>query len=248
MWRVVIVLSVAFALISSGGLARAQDPYACIDELSDEAVSYRIRKIERAFESGREKSLGWRIGWIVGQAGLFAGQVALAVNSARNNRPADQFAFAYGAAGAGALVLGLSLTPMPGVWGLKRIRRQADETPEERRAKLQHATHLLERGARVEGIFGSEKPVVASVVYGVVGGTLKAVRYTGKSPGLTALLFIGPPALALASTLTAPRHLRTSWEEYRGIACTETYYDVHEPGVEIDLGVGPSGVSFSVHF
>ena len=123
------LLLVAAALLCHAGGASAQDPYACVDELSDEAVSYRIRTIEKSFADGRYKALGWRIGWIAGYAATAGVQGALAVEARQNDRPWDRFAFLYQAAGGAALALGLAVIPMPGVWGGKRIRKQAADTP-----------------------------------------------------------------------------------------------------------------------
>ncbi|MGB5811773.1 MAG: hypothetical protein WBG86_14645, partial [Polyangiales bacterium] len=72
--------------------AQAQDAYHCLDTLTDDAVSYRLRRIEGSFERGRHDAIGWRVGWIAGYAGLASVQAALAVEAARDGRPWDRFA------------------------------------------------------------------------------------------------------------------------------------------------------------
>jgi hypothetical protein len=241
-------LLVVCVVLSVCRQASAQEPYHCIDELSDDAVSYRIRSIEESFSRGRQKALGWRIGWIGGYAALAGVQTALALEAKHEDRPWDRFAFAYQAAGSGALALGLAVIPMRGVWGGKRIRRQAAGTPQERRDKLRYATRLFERGAAVQELLGRAELVGLGVVYGVVGGTIKAVKWTGKARGNTALMYIVPPILATGTVLSAPRSLVEDWEGYRAIACSERYYDRGPDGPDLDWSISPTGVRFSIDF
>ena len=152
-------------------------------------------------------------------------QGALAVDARKNDRPWDRFAFLYQAAGGAALALGLAVIPMPGVWGGKRIRRQAADTPEARRDKLRYATRLLQRGALIQELLARGELIGVAVVYGTVGGTVKAVKWTGKTRGNTALMYIVPPVLATGTVLSAPGSLPKEWESYRGIACSRRYYD-----------------------
>lgn len=242
------IVALACALLLAGGDAAAQDPYHCIDELSDEAVSYRIRSIEESFARGRYKALGWRIGWIGGYASLTAIQVAQALDARNNDRPWDRFAFAYQAAGSAALSLGLAVIPARDLWGGKRIRKQPAETAEQRRDKLRYATRLFERGAAMQELLSRGELIALGAVYGVVGGTVKAVKWTGKSPGNTAAMFIVPPVLATGTVLSAPRHLVEDWESYRAIACSGDYYDRGSDGPAIDWGFSPMGVRFSIDF
>ncbi|TFH31944.1 MAG: hypothetical protein E4H00_02475 [Myxococcales bacterium] len=242
------LLLVAAALLGLAGRASAQDPYACIDELSDEAVSYRIRTIEKSFADGRYKALGWRIGWIAGYAATAGVQGALAVEARQNDRPWDRFAFLYQAAGGAALALGLAVIPMPGVWGGKRIHKQAADTPEARRDKLRYATRLLERGALIQEMLGRGELIGLAVVYGTVGGTVKAVKWTGKSRGNTALMYVVPPVLATGTVLSAPGSLPKEWESYRGIACSGRYYDRGADQPKLDWSLSPTGIRFSIEF
>jgi len=245
---IAVLLLVAAALVCLAGRASAQDPYACIDELSDEEVSYRIRTIEKSFADGRYKALGWRIGWIAGYAATAGVQGALAVDARKNDRPWDRFAFLYQAAGGAALALGLAVIPMPGVWGGKRIRRQAADTPEARRDKLRYATRLLRRGALIQELLGRGELIGVAVVYGTVGGTVKAVKWTGKTRGNTALMYIVPPVLATGTVLSAPGSLPKEWESYRGIACSGRYYDRGSDQPKLDWSLSPTGIRFLVEF
>lgn len=242
------LMAVVLLLLGVVRDAQAQDPYHCIDELSDEAVSYRIRSIEESFARGRYKARGWRIGWIGGYASLTAIQVAQALDAKNNDRPWDRFAFAYQAAGSAALALGLAVIPARDLWGGKRIGKQPADTAEQRRDKLRYATRLFDRGAAMQELLSRGELIALGTVYGVVGGTVKAVKWPGRSPGNTATMFIIPPVLATGTVLSAPRHLVEDWESYRAMACSGEYYDRGPDGPEIDWGVSPMGVRFSIDF
>jgi hypothetical protein len=228
--------------------AQAQDAYHCLETLSDEAVSYRLRRIEESFSEGRHDAIGWRVGWIGGYTALGSVQLALAIDAARDDRAWDRFAFAYQAAAGFALAVGLAVIPARGAWGAKRLRKRAADTPDARRNKLRYATELLEKGAKVQGFLSRGELIGLGVVYGVVGGTVKAVRWKSKTPVNTALMYIVPPALATATVLTAPRNLVEEWESYRAMACSERYYNRDIEGPDLDFGFSPAGMRFSVTF
>lgn len=244
--RLPVVLAAWLWLVA--GAAHAQDAYHCIDSMSDDTVSDRIQRIEASFARGQDKALGWRVGWIGGFMAMAGVQTALAFDANRKDKPWDVFAFAYQAAGSAALAIGLAAVPMRDVWGGKRIRQKPDDTPEERRKKLRYATHLFERGASLQGLLSSESLIVAAGAFGVAGGTAKAVKWTGKTPGNTALLFILPPIIGTGAALTAPRNLRDDWANYRAIACSEKYYDRDSAPIDLDWSISPGGVRLSIVF
>lgn len=248
--RLLRYLAVACVLAAvSGNAAHAQDAYHCIEDLSDDEVRYRIDKIEKTFAKGKNKAMGWRIGWSVGTAALATAVTTTAIIAAREGRTPDKFASAYIAAGGYFASARLLLTPMPGAWGLKRIRRMPDETEAQRRAKLLYATQKLEQSAKIETFNGGPGTVLFSTVYAVVGGTVKAARWTGSSPEVTALMFILPPVISTAAVLTAPKNARPAWEEYRGMACSGKYYDTGpDDRLDLDLSVGPQGFSLRLAF
>lgn len=239
---------VAGLLLCVCNQAVAQDPYHCIEELSDDAVTYRIRSIEESFARGQHDALGWRVGWISGFMAMAGVQTAFAFDANRKDHPWDLFAYAYQAAGSAALAVTLAVMPMRDVWGGKRIRRQAANTPAERRAKLRYATDMFERGAWMQEFLSSEALIGAAVAFGAAGGTVKAVKWTGHTPGNTALMFILPPIIGTGLVLSAPENLEEDWEGYRGMACSERYYDRGSDGVDLDWSISPSGVRFSIDF
>ncbi|MEM7136069.1 MAG: hypothetical protein AAF500_05785 [Myxococcota bacterium] len=236
------------ALLCVSASAGAQDAYHCIDTLSDEEVSENIHIIEETFRRGKHKALGWRIGWIGGFLAGGGALAALAVEANNDNRPWDRFAFAYQAAGGAAFAIGFAAVPWRDAWGLKRIRRQPSDTLEQRRSKLRYATRQLERGAKQQAFLADAGGVALSVAFGVAGGTAKAVKWSGKTPGFTALMFVLPPALAIGNVLSAPTNLRDGWEGYRANACHGKYYDRGAEDLEFDLGLSPTGIRFSIQF
>lgn len=171
-----------------------------------------------------------------------------AVNAARDQNDPDKFGWAYLAGGAYFFGLMHAIVPAPDVWGAKRIRRMDDGTEEARRAKLQYATETLEQASEVQELMGGALGVGVSLIYGVVGGTIKATSWTGASRGLTAALYVAPPVLLGLQTATAPRGAVSAYEAYRGIACSSKYYDRSEEGADFDFSVAPGGANFKISF
>ena len=228
--------------------AKAQDAFSCIEELSDDEVRYRIRYIEDKMQDGKTHAARWRYSWM--GFWLAAGGVMTwaAVDAGRDGRSWDRFGWAYLAGGSFFFGVMLAAVPAPDVWGPKRIRRQDESTEEARRAKLQYATETLKKASTVQSFNGGAFGVGASLIYGVVGGTIKATQWTGLSRGLTAAMYVAPPLLMGLQTATAPRESVQAYEAYRGIACSSKYYDRGDEGPELDFSLSPAGGSFKVSF
>jgi hypothetical protein len=90
--------------------------------------------------------------------------------------------------------------------------------------------------------------VAGGLIFGVVGGTIKATQWTGQSRGLTAAIYVGPPLALALQTATAPKEGMQAYEAYRGIACSSKYYDTHEEGPEFDFSASPLGADFRIRF
>lgn len=246
-----VVLAVGFALafaVLAPRSALAQDAFGCIEELSDDEVKYRIRKIEDDLRDGKKHAAAWRYTWMSIFLGLGAGATYLAVDRARDDKQWDKFGWAYLASGfyfSGLIHAGL---PAADVWGAKRIGRKDASTEEARRAKLRYATETLQKANDTQELLAGPLGVVGATIFGVVGGSIKATQWTGQTKGLTAGLFVAPPVLAALAVATAPRESVTAWEGYRGIACSSKYYDTHEEGPELDFSMNPGGGSFTLRF
>ena len=248
--RIAAVLGcvLAFTVLASPNGASAQDAFSCIEELSDDEVRYRLRYIEDKLQDGKKHATRWRYTWMGLWLGAGGGMTYAAVKAGRDNNDADKFGWAYLAAGSYFVATTHMFIPAPGVWGAKRIRRQDQSSEENRRAALLYATQTLKKANGVQSLNAGALGVVGGLVYGVVGGTIKATQWTGQSRGLTAAIYVGPPIALALQTATAPTEGMKAYEAYRGIACSSKYYDTHEEGPEFDFSVNPTGGHFSIKF
>lgn len=244
----ILACTLAFALWAPPQAADAQDASSCIEELSDDEVRYRIRYIEDKLQDGKKHATRWRYTWMGLWLAGGAGMTYAAVKEAQKGNDANKFGWAYLAAGSYFVATTHMFIPAPGVWGAKRIRRQDDGSEEARRAKLRYATDTLKKASAVQSLNAGALGIVGGLVYGVVGGTIKATQWTGASRGLTAAIYVGPVVLLGLQTATAPNEGVKAYEAYRGIACSSKYYDTHEEGPEFDFSVNPAGSSFRIKF
>ena len=240
--------ALAFAVLSRPRAALAQDAFSCIEELSDDEVQYRIRKIEGDLRDGKEHAARWRYTWMSIFLALGGGATYLAVDAAKDNQQWDKFGYAYLAAGFYFSGLMHAALPAADVWGARRIASKDGSTEEARRAKLQYATETLKKANDVQELNAGPLGVVGATIFGVVGGTIKATQWTGMTKGLTAGMYVAPPLLAGLANATAPRGAVKAWEGYRGIACSSKYYDTHTEGPDLDFSMNPAGGSFTIKF
>ncbi len=238
--------------------AKAQDPYHCIEELSEDELQYRIRRIQANFEEGQEKAAAWRFGWMFGVAGSLT---LPAYNLATRESPAAQRFFEWSIiAGGVATVLQLAAVPMPAVWGAKRIRRKPQATLEDKRAKLRYATRTLQKAARVQSYFGGVNYGGAGVVYGVVMGSVYLGVYLDDIKTLPSKhdrtlarlravgLYLLPSSLSIGQAVSHPKHSYYYWEEYRQIACSQDYFIAPLRRPEIDFDFGAMSFRLRVRF
>ena len=247
--RVAAILACTLALtLWAPPKADAQDAFSCIEELSDDEVRYRVRYIEDKLEDGKKHATRWRYTWMGLWLAAGGGMTYAAVKAADDNDDADKFGWAYLAAGSYFVGLTHAFIPAPDVWGAKRIRRKDSSTEEARRAQLRYATETLKKASNVQALNSGALGIVGGLVYGVVGGTIKATQWTGQSRGLTAAIYVGPVIGLGLQTATAPTEGAKAYEAYRGIACSSKYYDTHEEGPEFDFSASPGGTSFTLKF
>ena len=224
-------------------------------------MRYRIRYIENKLQDGKKHATRWRYTWMGLWLAAGGGMTYAAVAASRDRNDcapddgacydrnsANRFAWAYMAAGAYFVGTTHMFIPAADVWGAKRIRRQDDGSEEARRAKLLYATNTLKKANGVQSLNAGALGTVGGLIYGVVGGTIKATQWTGQSRGLTAAIYIGPPLAMALQTATAPTEGMKAYEAYRGIACSSKYYDTHEEGPEFDFSASPLGADFRIRF
>ena len=248
--RVALLLTcaLAFNLLAPPKPADAQDAFSCIEELTDDEVRYRIRYIQDKMKDAKPQATRWRYVWMSLWLAGGGGMTYAAINAANDQNNPDKFGWAYLAGGAYFFGLMHAALPAPNVWGAKRIRRLDDGTEAARRAKLLYATETLKQAADVEELMGGALGVGASLIYGIVGGTIKATQWNGASRGLTAAIYVAPPLLMGLQTATAPRSSAAAYEAYRGIACSSKYYEREEEGADFDFSVTPAGGRFTLSF
>jgi hypothetical protein len=243
-----LAFSVLFSILAPPQAAQAQDAFSCIEELSDDEVRYRIRYIQEKMDDGKPQATRWRYIWMSLWLAGGGGMTYAAVNAARDDNDPDKFGWAYLAGGAYFFGLMHAVLPAPDVWGAKRIRKMDESTEEARRAKLLYATETLKNASGAQELMGGALGVGGALIYGVVGGTIKATSWTGSSRGLTAALYVAPPVLMGLQTATAPRGSVAAYEAYRGIACSSKYYERSEEGADFDFSVAPGGANLKITF
>jgi len=259
----ILTCALAFTLLAPPRAANAQDAFSCIEELSDDEVRYRIRYIQDKMQDGKKHATRWRYVWMSLWLAGGGGMTYAAVNAAqdrsgceagpmgdvcRSNSDADKFGWAYLAGGAYFFGLMHAIVPAPDVWGAKRIKRHDESTEEARRAKLLYATQTLQKASNVQAFGSGALGIASSLIYGVVGGTVKATQWTGQSRGLTAGIYVAPVLLVGLQTATAPTEATKSYEAYRGIACSSKYYERTEEGPDFDFSMSPAGGRFKISF
>ncbi|MEZ4287176.1 MAG: hypothetical protein R3A47_03325 [Polyangiales bacterium] len=264
-WVIERVALAMVAVLSVGALGlirpvsvRAQDAYQCIDDLTEDEIDYRNRFIEHSFARKKAHATAWRFGWMGGMAALGGLGLVMALDA---DDKWDRYTYGALAAGAGFAVLNFALVPMPDVWGSKRLKKKAEDTLEEKRAKLLYGTKLLDKSAAVQEFMGGPLTLGAGVGYGLVMGTVYVAKWRDDYGAQAerkdrvidrlqaGMLFLVPPAMVGAQALTMPRNSIEDWEKYRGIACSSHYYESgKDDSLDLELSVGPGNIRFKMTF
>jgi hypothetical protein len=247
-----VLASVLFAPVTP---ARAQDPYACLDDLSDDEVGYRLRFIERHIEEHSQYSNFWWWGWltVIGGAGVgYWGAFALTreQDDPREYRMTRERLF-INALGATLLTTQLSVFAMTSAHAKRKLRRMPSDTPEARRARLGQATVLLERAAKRQALGTSPTAHVGGPLWGIGTGSYLASR---DHDGIwIASAFVMPLVISEVRILSQPRAAIDAWQKYRAMACYgRAGYAIPKASprsrADWDLGMGPGGLAFSLTF
>ncbi len=237
----VVALAISLSLACPVGLVRAQDPAHCIDDLSDDAVQYRLKRIEDNFREGKQKAKLWRYLWMVGLLGLGGIEAWLAVDAHDQGKRWDRFGYAYLSAASTLVGLTHAIVPAPDVYGHKRITRMPASTEADRKLKLKYATKTLDKSVSAQGFMGGGVAVAVGLVVGVVGGSVYAAKWSEGNKWMTSVLFLGPTVVMGVRALTAPMHSVKFSEDYRSFACSGHYYDSGPEGAEFNLSALGAG-------
>jgi hypothetical protein len=213
--RVIVVCATAFAALPTRHAA-AQDPYACIDQLSDEEVSHRLQFLVRRFEAGKRHARMHWYGWTTFSLGAVALTWTL-YGLSRDDGHNESDPALVSAIGSVLLVAQQFAFPLVPAFAPQRLARIPESTPEERREKLRLATRYLERSAARLDMLRGISAHAGSMAFAIGTGTFLAVRHD--EPLATTQAFLAPPVIAEAKILSLPWHAHYDWENYRAFAC-----------------------------
>lgn len=248
-------LVVAAILSAHVSPARAQDAYACLDDLSDDEVRYRLQFIERHLEEHGQYSRLWWWGWLTVISGAALGYWSAFAFARKGDDPEDyrmrRERLFINAAGASLLTTQLSVFAMTSAHAERKLRRLPTSTPGERRTKLQQATVLLERAAARQELGLSPTAHMGGPAWGIGSGTYLAVR--DHPTFFVASAFVMPLVISEARVLSQPRAAIAAWREYRAMACygRSGYAIPPTPArkrADWNVGVGPGGLNFGLSF
>ena len=250
----IAAIVIASLLVVPTTPALAQDPYACLGELSDDEVSYRLRFIQNHIDEHSQYSKLWWWGWltVIGGAGIgyWSAFALTRKNDPDEHRAARERLF-INAAGATFLTTQLSVLAMTSAHSQRKLRRLPSDTPEARRAKLLQATTLLERSAKRQAVGVSPTAHVGGPVWAIGTGTYLAVR--DHPAFFVASAYLMPLVISEARILTQPRAAIEAWRKYRAMACYgRSGYAIPEvvsrSRVDWNVGLSPGGLGFSLTF
>ncbi|MBN1533934.1 MAG: hypothetical protein JXA20_14790, partial [Spirochaetes bacterium] len=162
MKRYTVSIAVFMSALVVIGLSSARDCHAQGAVQSDAEVSQRIAHIQNALDQGQTRAQAWWYGWIGIYGAGTAVQGGLAAhhwndfernrstNYVRKAAPETRQDMIVGGATTFLGVCGLLVMPFTPAYAPDRLREMPENTPEERRLKLQVAESLLAECAQVE--------------------------------------------------------------------------------------------------
>lgn len=244
-----IALLLAFAF-----LAKA---YAQEAALSDEQVKERLGYIENALKAGQPRAGTWWYGWLSAySAGAVAGGILAGSHwhdtklEGTETVPDREFGEGMLVGGATfALGVGsLLIDPFVPAYAPKKLRPMSENTPEERRAKLEKAEELLRRCARREASGRSLTNHLLNVGANAAAAVVTKAGFH-QSWGNALITFVGGEAVSLLNIFTQPmratRDLKEYEAKYLGKGGTSTPVVAERKWT---LNVWPGGFTFSYQF
>jgi hypothetical protein len=245
----------ASVLVLNAGTARAQDPYACLEDLSDDEVRHRLRFIEDHIAEHSQYSNIWWWGWltVIGSAGL-ANWTMFAITR-EGDDPSEyrmtRERFFINAVGATLLTTQLSVFAMTSAHAKRKLRRMPNGTPRERRDRLRQATVLLERASKRQQLGTSPTAHGGGPLWGIGTGTYLATQ--GHPTFFVASAYLMPLIISEARINTQPTAAIDAFRKYRAMACYgRSGYAIEPPPsrsrVDWDLSMGPGGLAFRLTF
>ncbi|MEM9072349.1 MAG: hypothetical protein AAGE52_27835 [Myxococcota bacterium] len=241
------VLLVGVCVVAAAPQVEAQDPYHCIDRLSDVEVRVRNEWLQERFDASKRRARWWWYGQITLWTGLATMQTVLAV---RSDRVRDRFPNTVGTVGAWLTWLQLLVMPHTPAYAPQRFRRAPASTPEERKARLRYGLELLEQGAGRQELGGGPGAHFVPLLWSSFWGTYFSVRF--EDAWLTARLVGGGLLVSEFRILSMPQQAVRDWELARGMICGADYVPPRDTlyAPEIDEGpevhLAPSGLGLAL--
>jgi hypothetical protein len=257
--RWIAALAVLGCLSVPASRVSAQDPYHCIEDLTDDEVTYRIRELERELTHRKAWSRAFFYGWTLGFAALISGEIGIMIRADGARQRATRTGMGISLAGATVSLTQHLAAMFPRAFAPQRLRRMPESTPEQRRAKLRYATRTLERGAMRESFQSGVLAHGSGWVWGLGWGTFMMLRFDEyKTQG--AITLVGSILVTEARILSMPTLSVRAWDAYRGGACHSLYMpphvdedsrfdvDVEDEGPEVQVSAGLGSLGMTVSF
>lgn len=227
-----VALAVSLLVLCAPSEAAAQDPYGCIDRLSDAEVRVRNEWLQGRFDLAKKRARWWWYGQIALWTGIAVTQTVLA---ARSEEVPERFPNTVGAVGAWLTWLQLLVVPHTPAYAPQRFRRAPASTPQERRARLRYGLELLEEGAKRQALVGGPLAHLVPVLWSGFWGTYISLRF--RDAWTSARLIGGGLLVTEFRILSTPQQAVRDWEAARGMICGADYVP-DPPG---DLGQSAGG-------
>ncbi|NLE48749.1 MAG: hypothetical protein GX614_10130 [Sandaracinaceae bacterium] len=216
---IAMVLLIAFATAPPRALAN--DPYECIDDLSEYEIDYRLRWIERHFAEHERYSKIWWWGWlsVMGAAAISHAVAFFAIpdQPTQNEYRMLRERMFINAVGATFTTGQMSILAMTSAHAPRKLRKMPANTVEEKRTKLHRAVTLLERSSERQILGKGAHAHAAGIGWAIGTGTYLTVR---DHDALTlAQAFVLPLVVVQGRIFTQPRAAIRAYEQYRVIGC-----------------------------
>ncbi|MEM6954758.1 MAG: hypothetical protein AAF411_02920 [Myxococcota bacterium] len=212
----------------STGVASAQDPRSCIEELTEIELDLRLRQLEGHFERNKRRA---RAHWYAFTLFFGAAAITSAVFAATADEQVDVFANTVSASGAALTFLQSLVIPELAALAPQRFARHPDGTLAQRRAKLRYGLDLLETSAQRAQNMTNVVAYMTPLVWSATWGTIIQRRYD--APLRVLQMTAGGIAVSEARVLLTPMGSVRSWRSMRGSFCGGRYLRRYEPA-EID--------------
>ena len=252
-WIGVALVAALIVGLAPSGAALAQETAA----LSDQQVRERLDFIQGVLHEAQPRARTWLYGWVAAYSAGAVGMGILAGSHWHDTKlegaePVKDREFAEGMLVGGATfalgVGGMLINPFVPASAAKKMGALAENTPEERRAKLEKAEELLRRCARREASGRSLATHLLNIGANAAGAVVTKAGFH-QSWGNALISFATGEAVSLLNIFTQPTRAIRDLNNYevKYLGKKGTY--AGSPAERVwTLGVWPGGISFRLEF